>query len=339
MLDEQTLVVLQGEELVGIDTVEGSERWRQSTAIHPYMALVHPDRTAVYVSSLFGHIQAFQVSQSDHTNLAYPAPASLEPAWQVELDAGGFPTLLPLPGGGLVVSTSTSLVAISETGEILWEQEAPVAALDWALLQDQLIATMPGESKTVWTIDRTEAVPWVSVAGGRLAVSQGRLLAYNHTGIFVLDPQTQATTLWMHLPGGFPGYDDLAALSDGTVLVTHKTISGGSLMVLNADGTLRWRRAYSDLVSGRKYLFAVNDRAYLAVETHATSSSTVLLYEIELDDAKLVRLFTAGTRNNTPAHAWQMAFDDRLIIHVGSTGTLALDPISARQAVLDETAK
>lgn len=331
MLDEQTLVVLQGKELVGIDTVEGSERWRQDTILHPYAALVHPDRTAVYVSSMFGDIQAFRVPHASHTNMARPAPATIEPAWQVELDTGGFPTLLPLPGGGLVISTRTGLIAVSETGQILWQQETVVAILDWVWLQDQLIATMPGESRTVWTIDRTGATPWVSVAGGQLTISQGQILAYNHAGIYLLDPQKQATKLWMDLPGGFPGYDDLAALSDGTVLVTHKTISGGSLIVINADGTLRWRRAYGDLVPGRKHLFAANDRAYLAVETHATSSSTVHLYEVELDSAELVRLFTAGTRYSTPAHTWQVMLDDRFIIHVDNTGTVALDPTDARQ--------
>ena len=141
------------------------------------------------------------------------------------------------------------------------------------------------------------------------------------------------------LPGGFPGYDDLVSLPDGSVMATHKTISGGSLVFLSAVGTVRWRRAYSDLLPGRKRLFVSGDRAYLAVETHATSSSQVALYEVDLDGEKLVRLFTGGTRSNTPAHTWQVMSRDRFVVHIGSAGTIALDPETASQAALGEGTK
>jgi hypothetical protein len=268
--------------------------------------------------------------------LAYPAAATLEPAWTANLDTGGFPTLLPLPGGGLVVSTRSGLIGVAETGEVLWQRTANVNALDWVLVGDRLVATMPGERETVWSMDREGAVPWLSVAGGRLAVSGDRVLAYDSNGICLLDPETRATKLWVRLPGGFPGYADLISLPDGSVLVTHKTVSGGSLIAFNADGSLRWRRAYSDLVPGRKRLFTTNDRAYLAVETHATSSSQVVLYEIDLDSAELVRLFIGGTRYATPAHTWTVVLGDLFVVHIGGTGTIALDPQRARETALNE---
>ena len=61
-----------------------------------------------------------------------------------------------------------------------------------------------------------------------------RVLAYDKEGIHRLDPETRSAEWLYALPGGFPGYGDVVALPDGSVLVTHRDAAGGTLIALAA---------------------------------------------------------------------------------------------------------
>ena len=320
--------------MIAIDVRDGSVRWRQPSSIHAYDAVIHPDGSAIYVTSLLGTIEAFSMPSIEESGERAAAGSSLEPAWQTKLDRVGFPTLIPLPGGGVLVSTRRGVLGVSPDGNLLWKREAPTWVTDWALVGDRLI--LSGADGTTWVVGEEGPVPWAAAAGGHLAVSVSgdRVLAYDEEGIHRLDPEARSAERLYALPGSFPSYGDVVALSDGSVLVAHRDTAGGTLIVLAADGTLRWRRSYAGLLTGQRRLLVLGDRVYLMSKHSMASSGEVSIYEVDVERAELVRIFVGGSRDPSLADTWAAEIGgDRLLIQIGGTGMLALDVPAARGAI------
>jgi hypothetical protein len=334
LLDEDTFLAIRDQRLIGIGVADGNERWRQLHSINAYDALIHPDRSTIYATSLFGTVEAFRLSGTGGSAETGAPEMPLESLWVTELEVGGFPVLMPLPGGGVVVSTRQGMAAISSTGEVLWQREAATVALDWILLDDELIVTTPGSGDTLWSVGRSGAIAWEISVGGRLAVTGGGLLAYDTGAIWRLNPSERSAELWHALPGGYPGYDEILATSSGGVLVTHRAVSGGSLLALDADGALRWRRSYPRELWGQKQLLVLDGRAYVVSQSSLTAGSAVSVYEVDLERGALHRIFAGGSRQSGRPDTWTSAFGvDRLLVNIGGTGMVALDPRAASEAV------
>jgi len=233
-LGEETFVAWRSGALIGIDARDGSVSWKLTPSIRAYQALLDPTASTAYVSTLFGTVEALRLPTRE--DLPTGDGATGDALWEARPDVGGFPILLPLPGGGVVVSTRSRMAALSADGDLLWSTDIKAQASDWVRFGQALIVTLPGVRETVWSIDREGAVPWDAGVGGRLAVAGGRLLAYDADGIHLLDPEERTARVWYPLPDGYPGYDDILALPGGGVLITHHDLAGGTLIALDAQG-------------------------------------------------------------------------------------------------------
>ena len=358
MLDENTYLVLQETELVALDLRDGSVRWRHSPSLRLYDALVHPDDQTIYVTSVFGVTQALRPSTAPLTGANTTEQALLEPLWETELDRVIFPDLMPLPGGGVVLSThhagqGSALIGMSTTGSKLWEKEATLWSSQWVLAGDRLVVS--GAGGEIWTLDSKGPAALDTEAGGRLVPAGGNaVLTYDEEGIHRVDLETRLIDPLYALPGGFPGYGDLAVLhpdaahrpngaapddstlSGGDLLITHTDAGGDSLTALAADGTVRWRRAFERVLREQRSLLSFDGRAYLVSLVQGLSYSEVSLYEIDVENAELVPVLSGGSRNPVAKDTWLEPVDrGRLLIHIGGTGMLLLDTQAAQSIVQD----
>jgi hypothetical protein len=337
MLDQDTFVAVQDGQLIGIDVRDGSVRWRRRGSVNAYNALLDRDRSTIYTTSLFGVVEAFRLSSAGEGKATTATESPLESLWKIKLDTGGFPMLMPHPGGGVIVSTRRKMSGVSAHGLRLWERDAPTRISDWALTDDRLILATTGGDGSIWTVYRSGPQVWdtqVGSMGSRLAIVGDQIWAYDWQGIYRLDPESRTAELLYALHGGFPPYGDIVALPDGGALVAHWDNTGGGLIALRQDGTLRWRRSYDDQLRGQKHFLMSGDRAYLVSQFHNSSLSETTLLEIDIENAELVRVFAGGSRNPVPADTWTFAIsDDRVLINVGGSGTLALDTRLAWDAV------
>jgi hypothetical protein len=154
------------------------------------------------------------------------------------------------------------------------------------------------------------------------------------------------------LPGGFSGYGDVVAIPrslsssggaappagkapPGGALALHRDVAGTWLVALRADGSLRWQRSISGLVRGGSHLLALDDSVLLVSQQRHFSSSDLSVYAVDLGSAQLARVLTAGDRSAATQGAWVAALDgDHALLHLASTGTIALDVKAARHAAL-----
>jgi hypothetical protein len=351
LVDRDTFLVTQDEQLTAIDLRDGSVRWRHESPVRAYDALIHPDRSTVYVASILGIVEAYPLPDTQNAALGESASAVLEPAWRTGLEGVTFPTLMPLPDGGTVVSTQRALIGLSPDGQQLWQRDAALWSPDWVLSGDRLILSETGGD--VWTIEERKVTPWDTEAGGHLAAgipgagATGTvILSYDETGIHLFDPETRSVEPWYPLSGGFPGTGDIVVLPPGSmqsptasmpvgiVLATHRDRTGESLAVLSSDGTLRWRRSFPSTLREQRELLTVDGHAYLVTQVRGMTTSEVTIYQIDVGNAELVRIFSAGSRDPSTSDSWAVpAGRGRLLVHVSGTGLVALDTRAAHSAV------
>jgi hypothetical protein len=354
LLDADTFLVTQNEQLAAIDVRDGSLRWRYKSPVRAYDALIHPDRSTVYVASILGIVEAYPLPGGQDATAAERTTDPLEPMWRAGLEGVTFPALMPLPGGGVVICTERALIGLSPTGQRLWERAAGPWSPDGILAGDRLIMAEAGGD--VWTVQEDKVTPWDTEAGGRLAAgitgmgtAAAGVLSYDETGIHLLDPQNRSVELWYTLPGGFPGTGDIVVLPWGStpgattsmpagiVLATHKDRTGESLTTLTSDGALRWRRSYPGTLRERRDLLALDGRAFLVSQVQGITASEVAIYEIDVGNAELVRILYGGSRDPATADSWVApAGKGRLLIHIAGTGLALLDTRAARLAIQPE---
>jgi outer membrane protein assembly factor BamB len=332
LLDSNTYLLVQEKQLWALDIRDGSVRWQYQGARPTHDALIHPNGETLYQLSVLGAVEALARTDlpSDTTTTtitgeyAAPQTAPLEPLWRIELDGVVFPSLLPLPGGGIIVYTQNKMIGLAASGVRLWEREAALWSVDKAWADAQLVLT--GANGAIWSMGTRAAVEWDAQVGGHLAQSGTELLSYDNQGIHRLDAKTRSTNLIYALPRGLPGHVDLALLSDGSALATHRDMSGGSLLALDSDGALRWRRSYPITFREQRELLAFGDRAYMISQVYGLSDSTLYIHEIDVEKAELVLLFKSGSRDPSPKNTWFAPLDqDRVLLHISGTGMLALD--------------
>jgi murein DD-endopeptidase MepM/ murein hydrolase activator NlpD len=339
MLDQDTFLMVQEEQLWALDIRDGSVRWQYQGARPTHDALIHPEGKTVYQVSILGAVEALSRTdlQANGTRTeaedeyAVPQIAPVEPLWRFELDGVIFPSLLPLPGGGIIVHTQNKMIGLAASGIRLWEREAALWSIDDAWIADQLILT--GANGVIWSIGTQAAAKWDTAVGGTLAQLDAHLLSYDNQGIHRLDAKTRSGELLYALPRGLPGHVDLALLQDGGAVATHRDMSGGSLIALYPDGSLRWKRSYPVTFREQKELLVFGDRVYMLSQVYGLSDSLIYIHEIDVENAELVPLFKSGSRDPNPKNTWFASLgQDRILLHISGTAMLALDLHAARSA-------
>jgi hypothetical protein len=321
---------------MGIDVRDGSVRWRLGDALSVHHAIVDPSHKVIYVTSLFGAVEAIRApSAQPSAQSGAQADASPASIWQIKLDEGAFPTLLPLGGGGVMVHTRTKLHGVSSGGVLLWEIEAPMWISDWALVDDQLVLSTLSGGGSLWTVDQEGLAAWPTHTGGQLVVAGDHLYAYDSDGIHHLDPKRRAAEQQYALPNGLLGYGDMVVLPGGDAIVVHRDRARTSLVALTADNQVRWQRSLAS-IAGQKRLLALDGDAYLVAEHRTSSFTGIAIYGIDLESGTLWRAFDGGSRSSATRGTWVVAGgDERLLINLQGTGLIALDATSVQEAVAE----
>jgi murein DD-endopeptidase MepM/ murein hydrolase activator NlpD len=335
MIDRDTFAAVEDRQLIGINIIDGSSRWSRPVPINVVDAMLDAERSVIYTAEAFGLIEAFRAPDLDDGSAAATvSEAALESMWRVKLDAVRFPTLMPLPGGGVVVSSRRKLIGVSSVGELLWEHEAAGRVFDWALGEDLLIVSTIGRDNSLWAISESGPIAWAAQKSGRPLVVGDQVYVYDAEGIYLLNPETLAAELLYALPYGSLWLSDMIALPDGGLLVAHTDRFDKRLIALDPDGRLRWQRSFSGIARGQQNLLVLDERAYLVAQDATGSFIEVSVFSIDLDSAELIRIFTLGSRDPLLEDTWAFTIEDnRILINIGGSSMAAFDPRLAIEIV------
>jgi outer membrane protein assembly factor BamB len=263
--------------------------------------------------------------------------------WRIRLGAAGTPILMPLPGGGVVLSISRQMWGIARSGRLLWTAEPIMRPYDWALTDDHLVFTTLGSNGPVFTADEAGLTEWDVPVGGRPVTVDGHVVVYDEDGVYRLNPDTRSAELLYELPLGFVRFGDAVALPDGGVLVAHMDTGDERLIALDLDGSVRWERSYSEVIPGRQRLLVVGESVLLVSQESSstagfTSSTQITIYWIDTESAELTRIFAGGTRSRQPGDMAVYRVDaDRVLIDIGGANLVLLDSRVALEVATEES--
>lgn len=330
LLGDELIIIKDGAHVIGLQTTDGVERWRLTLGDDVEQVLLNNDDQLIYAANQFGQISAYLLP--DAASSANKVESM--PLWMVDSDAVGIPELLPLPGGGAILSSWDTLHAVSEDGKMLWQEDLGTRPYDWQTIGDSLIISSAASAGSLWTADVGGLQTWEVDAGGRLAAVSGNLLLYNGSDLFRLNPETRKADLMINLPGGSLQLGDVTALAEGGALLVHADHFDRRLVAVDADGLILWQKSIAELPVDSQMLFTVNNELYLVLHTSSGSGSEVSLYDIDLMDARLTYLFNGGNRNNPVQQTGLYDLgQDRILLNIDGRSLTALDPGEAEQIV------
>ncbi len=329
LIDSNTMTILEDGRLIGLDTATGVVRWEHKGHEGDIVnAMLEQTHGRIFLVNRRSVVAAFALEESPGETL----PAA-EPLWEIDVNAAGGPTLLPLPDGGIAVAGWRQITAVSANGQLLWEHEISRLPYSWTLFNDQLIFSTAGNQGGVWLADANGAEQWDGLKDGRLQVVGNQLWLYDGLGVYRLEPETRTVEPLIALPISSAGAGDILALPDGGALLAHQDSADSRLLYFDGGGEPLWERSYARQIDGRPYLFLAGERPYLLAEDTISGSGYLFLYAIDLDGASLSHIFTGGSRSPIANDNWALPADDLILIQVGGGSMVGLDPETAETAV------
>jgi hypothetical protein len=356
-LSRDTLVAVEDHDLIGINLLDGSLRWRQPGSDAPADAMISANRSFIYVIDGSAQLEAFRLLDAQDSRSSTISQPSIASMWKMELDMIRSPTLMPLPGGGVVVSGRRMVYSMSDghsdlsgrrrmlglsaEGRQLWEIDVP-APIDWepgddhwALTHDQLVFTTSGGDAHVWTVDESGPIAWAMQVSGRPVFTGDSLFVYDQEGIYRLDPEARSVELLYALPEAYPGLGDVAVLPDKGLVVAHSDRYDRRLIALNSDGSLRWERSYSNVTPGQPRLLTLGSQPYILLQNDTASASRIAIFAIDMDRSRLNRIASVGGPP-APRSEDTSAFvidGHRILINIAAGSMIVLDTQLAEAVV------
>lgn len=319
-----TLITQEDNQLMGFNAADGRLLWQHPLSATVSSVSVDTSQSLLYMATRPGQVSAYPLLAESEDGVV---TMSEEPLWQVELGMVGSPTLLPLPGGGVVVSVRQELTAISANGAVLWQAELERQPVDWLLADDLLILTVANDVGPMYALTVSGLQTWSIPMHGRPIQVGTQLWLYREDGLYRLDPATMTTELLYPLPPSFLGLGSVVALPDGEVIIVHRDRDDRRLIAFNADGTVRWQRSYALLGPQKVQLLLHHNQPYLLVESSNDVSTWLMLYAIDRQKATLQLIFTGGTRSPLPGGEWFVSINDELLgINIGGGSIAILNP-------------
>ncbi len=325
---EGTFLAQDGDHLISIDLANGRTRWEQVLEEGQEIdrALLDLSDERVYTVDQLGLLQALEISQSDGI-------IRLDKGWEIDLEVVGRPGLLPLPGGGVIVTMPRTWTAVSEVGDLLWQEQAPGVLVDWIQAGERLILAVRGERTGIWIADQTGLSTWTLEVVGRLARINEEVFLYDGAGVYRLTAGSEDLELHYALPSAYPRLGDMVVSSESELIIVHADRQDRKVIALSQDGEIRWERSVAGLPGGDFQLIVSSGRAYLAVWNTTSRENQLQVYAISENGESLQLVFSGGTRTPFSAGAWlEILGNDWMLIRIGGGGLALLDP---QQALID----
>jgi hypothetical protein len=330
--DEHTFLIIEDEQVVGIDAASGEQRWSITPEHRPEAAAIDANNPILYTADQLGRVEAFRLPDSAANNESTGSITELESLWQADLEAVGTPQLIPLPGNGIVISVWDNVIGLSSEGKLLWQIEAFGRPFNWLSTGDLLLLSTVGSEEPLWTFDESGPEPWPGLGSGALAFQAGGAFLFNDRGLFRLNLGDRSSVLLSDWPKDALRASDVIGLEDGGALVTHLSRADRRLIYFDAGGSIIWQRSLPDDIAGTPTLQSVAGKPYLIVFGATSNTGTVSVYAIDVEHASLAHIFGGGTR--TPRSSLNSAYqsdDGKLILNIGGGHLVSLDPMEATQ--------
>jgi hypothetical protein len=294
VLGDHTFVMIQDRDLVGINVNGGGLRWRRPRTDRVRDAVIDARHETIYVIHLMGELEAYGLVDSlgESESAAARAPDLI---WTLDLDIVGIPTLTPLAEGGVVVHIGRQMFGVSPQGVLLWERDFRGSLDDWVHVDDQLLFAATSLEASLWTADGAGVTPWDGLIRGRLSITDDGAYLRGQEGVYRLDSDKRSVELHHVLPKAYSGRGGMVGLPDGGLLVAHISRDDRRLIALDADGTMRWQRSFADAIDGLPVLLVQNGRPYVLFHRDTGPSTSVSLYEIDMETAELTYIFGGAT--------------------------------------------
>jgi outer membrane protein assembly factor BamB len=325
VVDGNALVSAGAGELLALDMDDGGGIWSQSLPQPAEALLLDAHSRLIYSAAPEGKVEAYSTS-------ALERGESEAPLWSLDLGEAGIPSLAPLPGGGLIVSTRSALLGVSLQGEVLWRSAPAQGIVDWV---ESGAAVVMLTRQGMWRIDREQAVLWPVSVNGQKIIASDEPFIYSEDGLYRLNFERQTAELFFALPRGFPRSGDLAELPGGGLLVVHADPADTRLIAIEEDGSLRWERSVEGLGARTVELLAAGGQVYAAMQLDLGSSTGIEVFHVQTQDGRLTRVFSGGTRSASSNPADFTVVGDSILISIADVGLLAWEPQLALQTVLE----
>lgn len=332
--DEHMLLVQEDEQLIAIDAANGERRWSITPELRPKAASSDAVNPILYAAGQLGRVEAFRLPESAGTDYPAELTDNLEPMWHVDLDVVGNPQLVPLPGGGIVIVARDGAVGLSSDGDVLWQNDTFGRLFDWLQIADLLLLSTLESEPSLWVVDESGPSAWPGLSGGALTTQADDVLLFNGDGLFRLDPVDRSSLLLRDWPKDSLRASDVAGLENGGALVTYVSRADRRLFYFDDGGSIIWQRSLPDDITGTPRLQLVAGKLYLVAFGSSGSTGTVSVYEIDVENASLARVFDGGTRApRTSMNSVFQSGNDKLVLNIGGGNLVSLDPEKAAEGI------
>ncbi len=331
-LDATTYLMIQDDRLVGIDLFTGEELWSFVLTTHIKDAMLDPAGSVLYISDVVAGLLAYPLPNMDEDQTL---PEALEPLWGQKLPSPGRMDLMPLPDGGVMVSSRDTLSAFSTEGDLYWREESNSDLIAWALAEDALLFTTTDKETPLMSADSAGLYIWEENLPGIPLVAGDQAWIYAEDGLYSLDLADREARRVYDLPTVLMRWSAAISLSRGGLALLHADTADRRLLIFDPDGELQWE--FSVPLEGDSQLIELDGSIYLV--SHPSFSGrgaykAVEVFVVDLEGRRLLRIFESGSREFNPRATWATGVSgQKLLIQIGAVGGILFDPEAAKDRI------
>lgn len=321
----ETGLVMEASELRALNLTDGRVIWRHKLMTNFPTVLLSAEAGVVYLADPLGHVEALTLPTPEIMAEWNNTLVVLDPAWVQDLGVNGSPTLMPLPGGGVVMAVlRQTTVAFSAEGERLWEAEGMLTVSDWLLHADELVFSTGGVTPAVWEATADGVNLLAEGVGGQLAGTGDAWFVYALEGVYRLGREGTVTQVYAF--GRGTGLGTVVTLPEGGVLIVHPEVGGARLLAFGETGGLVWERALTGIEGGQPRVVRGGEAFFLLTQERQGSAAILHVYQVDVSDLALVEVFVGGTRTADRGETWiEAPAPAELLLQIGGGHMLLLD--------------
>ena len=217
MLADGLFMVIEEDELVGLDPVEGEMSWRYPLSTDVSASAIDENGELVYLANRGAVLEAYRPAGDGDDIGNNNSRIPLEPLWRIDFEGRGPVKLIPQTGGGVVLSLDGDMYAVSRGGELLWELDSVRLVSAWVMIGERLVFSSAGDEPALWMVEDGALFELASGIGGRPVAAGEGVYVYDQAGVYRVDPDTPSLELQYPLAEAYRGIGDAVVLSDGGI--------------------------------------------------------------------------------------------------------------------------